>query len=116
MLSRPRKITVAVLGLALLGSLASAFSAPTNAGHGRGSGPVVYVRSQGLYYDSIVVVDPLPAYGPFQLLEMGGNGLETEYGPGNRGYVGGRWKEDFDGDGTFHFFLCPLPGPGRSMP
>jgi len=84
---------------------------------GRGDGPVVYVRSQGLYYDSIVVRDPLPAHGPFQLLEMGSGGrLETDSGPGDTGYVGGRWKEDFDGDGEFHYFLCPLLGPGRANP
>ena len=37
-------------------------------------------------------------------------------GPGDPGYVGGRWKEDFDGDNTFHYFLCPLLGPGRDTP
>ena len=82
---------------------------------GRGDGPIVYVRSQGLYYDSIVVRDPLPAKGPFQLLEMGPNGLETDWGPGDTGYVGGRWKVDM-GDGEFHYFLCPLLGPGRESP
>jgi hypothetical protein len=75
--------------------------------------PVVYVASQGLYYDSIVTADPLPAHGRFQLLEMGSNGLTTEYGPGDHGHVGGRWMEDFDGDGEFHYFLCPLLGVGR---
>lgn len=83
---------------------------------GRGTGPIVYVKSQGLYFDSIVLKDPLPAHGPFQLLEQGPNGLETEFGPGDRGYVGGRWMEDMDGDGTFHYFLCPLLGPGRESP
>jgi hypothetical protein len=84
---------------------------------GRGDGPIVFVRSQNLYYDSIVVRDPLPAKGPFQLLEMGTGGrLETDHGPGDPGYVGGRWKEDFDGDGEFHYFLCPLLGPGRENP
>ncbi len=82
---------------------------------GRGDGPIVYVRSQDLYYDSIVVRDPLPAKGPFQLLEMGPNGLETDYGPGDTGYVGGRWKVDMGG-GDFHYFLCPLLGPGRESP
>jgi len=78
--------------------------------------PVVYVTSQGLYYDSIVTADPLPAHGRFQLLEMGPNGLQTEFGKGQQGYVGGRWKEDFDGDGEFHYFLCPLLGKGRPNP
>jgi hypothetical protein len=84
---------------------------------GRGDGPVIYVTSQGLYYDSIITADPLPPIGPFQLLEQGGlSGLQTEFGPGDAGYVGGRWKEDFDGDGEFHYFSCPLLGPGREAP
>jgi len=87
---------------------------------GRGGGPldrpVVFVTSQGLYYDSIVTADPLPAVGPFQLLEMEPMGLQTQYGPGDRLYYGGRWMEDIDGDGEFHYFLCPLLGPGREEP
>ena len=59
----------------------------------------------------------LPAYrgsgGPFPTARDGANGFETDSGPGDPGYLGGRWKEDFDGDGEFHYFLCPLPGPGR---
>jgi len=40
--------------------------------------PVVYVTSQDLYYDSIVLAD-LPSNGPFQLLEMAGPvGFQTE--------------------------------------
>ena len=74
------------------------------------------VQPKDLYYDSIVVADPVPPNGPFQLLEMGPNGLQTEFGPGDQGYVGGRWVEDFDGDGVFHYFICPLLGPGRSAP
>jgi hypothetical protein len=73
---------------------------------------VVYVTSQGLYYDTFVVKDPLPMTGKFQLLAGG----ETEFGPGQPGYLGGRWWED-DGDGVQdegdHFFLCPLLPPGR---
>lgn len=83
---------------------------------GRGDGPIVYVRGQELYFDSIIVADPLPANGPFQLLEMGPHGLETDYGPGDVGYKGGRWVEDFDGDGELHYFLCPLLPPGREEP
>jgi hypothetical protein len=56
--------------------------------------PVVFVTSQGLYYDSIVVVDPLPAKGRFQQLIPGENGLMTEYGPGEVGHLGGRWWID----------------------
>ena len=83
---------------------------------GRGDGPVIYVTGQDLYYDSVVTADPVPPKGPFQELRMGPNGLETDFGPGDRGYVGGRWAEDFDGDGVYHFFVCPLLGPGRPTP
>jgi hypothetical protein len=90
---------------------------------GRGSGPIVYVTSQGLFYDSIVLTD-LPQQGPFQLLETGTgpspDGLQTEYGPGNPGYLGGRWWVDANGDGEMNegdaFFMCPLLGPGREEP
>ncbi len=78
--------------------------------------PVVYVTGQGLAYDSIVTADSLPMHGPFQKLEPGGpTGLQTEFGPGDQGYVGGRWWMD-DGDGIMGpedtYFLCPLLGPG----
>jgi hypothetical protein len=77
---------------------------------------VVYVTSQGLYYDTFVVQDPLPMEGPFQLLAGG----QTEFGPGQPGYLGGRWWEDTDGDGVQdaddHYFLCPLLPPGRTTP
>ena len=84
---------------------------------GRGTGPVVYVTSQGLYYDSIVVADPLPAKGDFQQLIPSMNGLETEFGPGTPGHLGGRWWIDLNGDNIMDdgdkYFLCPLLGPGR---
>jgi hypothetical protein len=85
---------------------------------GRGTGPVVYVTSQGLYYDSIVVADPLPQQGRFQQLMPSANGLETEFGPGDHGHVGGRWWIDVNEDGYMDdgdkYFLCPLLGPGRT--
>ena len=56
---------------------------------GRGTGPIVYVTSQGLYYDSIVLADPLPPNGNFQELIPSENGLETEFGPGTPGHLGG---------------------------
>lgn len=84
---------------------------------GRGTGPVVFVTSQGLYYDSIVVVDSLPMKGRFQQLIPGEDGLSTEFGPGEVGHLGGRWWIDVDGGGEMDmddkFFLCPLLGPGR---
>ena len=86
----------------------------------RGDGPVIYVTSQGLYYDSILAADQLPAKGPFQKLEMGPNGLQTEFGPGDHGYVGGRWWMDSNGNGEMDdgdgYFSCPLLGPGREDP
>jgi hypothetical protein len=84
---------------------------------GRDRGPVVYVTSHGLYYDSIVVADPLPPHGRFQQLIPSENGLETEFGPGDHGHVGGRWWIDLDEnemmDPGDKYFLCPLLGPGR---
>jgi len=84
---------------------------------GRGTGPVIFVTSQGLYYDSIVVADPLPQKGNFQQLVPGSNGLETEYGPGDVGHFGGRWWIDTNENSTMdsgdEYFLCPLLGPGR---
>jgi len=77
----------------------------------------VYVTSQGLLYESIVSTQSLPNQGPFQQLVPGGPfGLETEFGPGDPGYLGGRWWVDEDESGTMNegdsFFLCPLLPPG----
>lgn len=83
---------------------------------GRPGAGVIFVTSQGLYYDTFVVKDPLPMKGPFQLLTNG----TTEFGPGDPGYVGGRWWEDLNQNGVQdtgdHFFLCPLLPPGRPTP
>src|SRR5215217_1086061 len=108
-----RKASILLLIVVLLlVSVAPAFAQGGRAG----STGVVYVVSQGLYYDTFVTVDPLPMEGPFQLLE---NGM-TEFGPGDPGYLGGRWWEDLNGNGVQdegdHFFLCPLLGPGRETP
>jgi len=92
-----------------------------NPDKGRGSGPIVYVTSQGLFYDSIVLAD-LPMRGRFQLLETetGPTGLQTMYGPGDVGYLGGRWWVDANGNSAMDegdlFFMCPLLGPGRLDP
>jgi len=87
---------------------------------GRGTGPVIFVLAQGLYYDSIVLTD-VPMHGKFQSLHPVAPGmLETEFGPGDVGYLGGRWWLDVSGDGVMgegdKFFLCPLLGPGRGTP
>ena len=48
------------------------------------------------------------------------NGLQTEFGPGDTGYLGGRWWVDANGSGERDegdaFFSCPLLGPGRDAP
>jgi hypothetical protein len=108
-----RKTLVVFLAVAL----ALVLAVPAFAKGGRaGTTGVVYVTSQGLYYDTFVTNDPLPMQGPFQLLDNG----ETEFGPGDPGYLGGRWWEDLNGNGIHdegdHFFHCPLLGPGRPTP
>jgi hypothetical protein len=105
------------LAISLIAAAAIAFglAAPASGGRPQSAG-VVYVTSQGLYYDTFVVVDPLPMKGRFQLIENG----QTEFGPGDPGYLGGRWWEDLNDNGVQdsgdHFFLCPLLGPGRPAP
>jgi hypothetical protein len=89
---------------------------PVSAGRGNEPPGVVYVTSQDLYYDTFVVKDPLPFKGRFQQIVDG----TTEFGPGDPGYLGGRWWEDTNGNGEMdaddHYFLCPLLGPGRPTP
>ena len=107
-----RKLAV----VSLIVALALVFAVPALAEGGRGAAGVIYVSSQGLYYDTYTVADPLPMQGRFQLLENG----TTEFGPGDAGYLGGRWWVDVNGDGIQdegdHFFLCPLLPPGRPTP
>jgi hypothetical protein len=89
---------------------------PGFANRGHGDLGVVYVASQGLYYDTFVSAQALPMHGRFQKLE---NGV-TDFGPGDQGYVGGRWWIDNNGnnmqDEGDDFLLCPLLGPGRTTP
>jgi len=91
-------------------------AATARAGGRAGAIGVVYVTSQGLYYDTFATADPLPFRGKFQKLDAG----TTMYGPGEPGYLGGRWWEDSNGNGvqdpTDHYFLCPLLPPGRPTP
>ncbi len=112
------KMRRSILLLAIVGMLVAALAIPAFARTtGRGTGPIVNVTSQGLTYDSIVVTDlPFVEGAPYQLLVDTGNGLETEFGPGDVGYVGGRWWMDSNSNGEMDsqdaFFLCPLLGPG----
>lgn len=113
------KLSRIISALVLLGAtlgVTVAADAGNTRDTGRGTGPVIYVTTLGLYFDSIVLTD-LPAKGNFQQLVPGANGLETEFGPGQPGHLGGRWWLDVNGDGVMNegdkFFLCPLLGPGR---
>jgi hypothetical protein len=104
------------VGTASVAPAASRQTAVSASRFGTRTPGVVYVTSQGLYFDTFVVKDPLPIKGRFQLLVNG----QTEFGPGQPGYLGGRWWEDTNGDGLQdpedHFFLCPLLPPGRPTP
>ena len=118
---------LSALFLACAAVIVGAVAIASSEAQARGSvdGPVVYVISQGRYYDSIVQT-MLPQEGPFQQLfpivdEMGEViGLETEFGPGDVEFVGGRWWIDINGDtemdGGDLYFSCPLLGPGRTTP
>lgn len=106
---------VAALVLALAApALADTDNRDDNGPHARAT---IYVTSQGEFYDSIVLGE-LPQRGRFQKLEMGAHGLQTEFGPGDPGYLGGRWWLDANGndiqDEGDLFFLCPLLGPGTT--
>ena len=105
---------VVLAGSAMITS--SAAFANNDRDSGRGTGPVIYVTSQGMFFDSIVLTD-LPMQGDFQQLVPTENGLTTEFGPGDVGHRGGRWWIDVNGDSVMDagdkYFLCPLLGPGR---
>ncbi len=108
---------IAALALFLSVSVATsneAFADPGGVGR-PGCTVTVFVTSQGLFYDSIITGAILPANGPFQDLVPvkvdGETQLQTEFGPGDPGYVGGRWRMDTP-DGPV-YFSCPLLGPGR---
>lgn len=119
--SASKKVTTAVAVMVM----APTFGAGTAMAKGRGNNPdlgAVYVESQGLYYDTFKTTDLVPV-GRFQPLDPTGGpsgGPSTPYGPGDQGYVGGRWWVDTDMDGEMDegdtYFSCPLLGPGRSAP
>lgn len=112
-----RVLSIIALTLALGLLVASpAFARGTGNPH---DAPVIFVTGQNLAYDSIVLTD-LPPHGPFQKLEMAGpTGLQTEFGPGDPGYLGGRWWVDANGNGEMDsedaYFSCPLLGPGQEL-
>jgi hypothetical protein len=78
----------------------------------------VYVESTGLYYQTFGTT-PLPMHGTFQQIIPDASvygAPYTEFGPGDRGFVGGRWWVDVNDNGIQDegdaFFQCPLLGPG----
>ena len=103
-------VVIVVVVLALLSVV------PALANRGDGALGVIYVTSQGKYYDTFVTNETLPMKGNFQKLEN----HTTEFGPGDPGYLGGRWWVDVNGNDTMdegdRFLLCPLLGPGRTTP
>lgn len=112
----PSSVSTKAIGSARASAPASQSSTNSTSRFGERTPGVVYVTSQGLYYDTFVVKDPLPMEGRFQLIANG----QTEFGPGQPGYLGGRWWEDVNGNGVQdpqdHYFLCPLLPPGRTTP
>ena len=77
---------------------------------------VIFVISQGLFFDACVQPTPLPMHGEFQLILNS----RTELGPGQVGFLNGRWWEDLNRNGiqdaADNFFFCPLVGLGRVVP
>lgn len=105
-------VVVALMLTLAVPALADTDNRDDNTPHGHAT---VYVISQGQFYDSIVLGE-LPQQGRFQELLMTADGLQTQFGPGDPGYLGGRWWVDVNGndiqDEGDMFFLCPLLGPG----
>lgn len=77
---------------------------------------VIFVISQGLFFDTRLVTDRVTMHGEFQLLIAG----RTAFGPGQPGFLNGRFFEDLNRNGiqdlADHFFVCSLITPGRLTP
>jgi hypothetical protein len=112
-----KRVGIEIFAIAAVGLLLGAGDVSAR---GAVEGPIIYVESQGLYYDSIVAAMELPPRGPFQQLYPCDLGLCTEFGPGDPGHRGGRWWIDDNGNGEMDeedvYFSCPLLGPGREEP
>lgn len=120
-MSKSKVLTTITLASAILLATTSVYAKERTKGRGATGQPVIYVASHDLFYDTIILGE-LPFNGKhnYQLLEFDGpTGVQTEFGPTDTGYYGGRWWVD-DGDGIMgeedHYFLCPLLGPGRTEP
>ena len=115
-------VTITAITIASAITFSSSFAHAKNErtkGRGAAGTPVIYVTSQNQYYDTILLGD-LPYNGTdnFQKLEMSGpSGVQTEFGPTDTGYYGGRWWVDANMNDIMDdedvYFLCPLLGPGR---
>ena len=108
---------ILILGIVVFGVF---LAAGESSARGAQEGPIIYVESQGLYFDSIVTAMELPPRGPFQQRYPCDLGLCTEFGPGQPGHHGGRWWIDDNGNGEMDeedvYFPCPLLGPSREEP
>ena len=115
-------ITAAALVAALTLTTSGLYAKERTKGRGAPGIPVIYVTSQDLYYDTLLLKNlPFNCTDNFQLLEMAGpTGVQTEFGPMDTGYYGGRWWVDANANGYMDeddvYFLCPLLGPGRTSP
>jgi hypothetical protein len=116
--------TITTIGLAAVLVLMSSsiYAKERTKGRGAAGTPVIYVTGQDLFYDTILLGE-LPYNGTdnFQKLEMDGpTGVQTEFGPTDTAYYGGRWWVDANMNGYMDegdvYFLCPLLGPGRTEP
>ena len=111
MLWRRRRLVIAIVSTALIFGMTLVITGLANGFRVEAKHTV-----DSLGVDTFVVKDPLPMEGRFQLLVSG----QTEFGPRQPRYLGGRWWEDSNGNGIQdpedHFFLCPLLPPGRPTP
>ena len=110
-------VIIALVGVCL--TLSSVLSVVYGRGGGPHFRPVVFVKSQGLYYDSIIGPE-LPHKGRFQRLEFGGiTGMMAEFGPGDPEYTPRFWVDknangEVDDDERCRLYV--LLGPGRRDP
>lgn len=113
----------ALLTTLMAGALTVALAVPAlahhdfeNAAGGRAGTTLTVTTASGDVFESFVLTD-LPQHGRFQKLVPTADGLTTAYGPGDPGYLGGRWWIDINGNDKIDegepTFLCPLLGPAR---
>jgi hypothetical protein len=114
--------TIALAGVITL-MTSSVYAKERTKGRGAPGIPVIYVASQDLFYDTLLL-GALPYNGTDNFQELVTDGAMapyTEFGPNDTGYFGGRWwvdAEPLNGymDENDVYFLCPLLGPGRTEP